>query len=227
VRDHQSFDRVASGYDLVATLEGPEKNEVFLSRLPEARDAALDVGCGSGVLAGALAERFGRVVGIDISDEMLAIARAKRSAPNLTYLAMDAEQLELDGTFDFICSANTFHHFLDQEAATQALKERLNPGGRLVVLDNLGLVRFGGTPPAWFYLLTTLAGAPRALRRFGIANSLRLARFQLSREWLSHLASDRYLRPDEFRALYGRTLPGCKFHRVGVFMVADWTASTV
>src|SRR5215469_13965182 len=49
----------------------------ILRNLPARRQAALDVGCGTGVLAGKLAPHFARVTGIDAAEGMSAAARAR------------------------------------------------------------------------------------------------------------------------------------------------------
>ncbi len=117
------FDPVAVEYDFEASLR-PD-HDFFLRHLPAVRGAALDVGSGSGILTLELARRFDEVVGVDISSEMLAIARARRSAANLTYLRMDANDLRLDATFDYIVSRTTFHHLTDVPAVVRRLKAML------------------------------------------------------------------------------------------------------
>jgi ubiquinone/menaquinone biosynthesis C-methylase UbiE len=76
----------------------------------------LDVGCGEGVLtqrwANALAPR--RVVGIDLEDPLLAAEWARRSAPNLTYIAQRAERLPFaDGEFDVATAIEVLEHVPD------------------------------------------------------------------------------------------------------------------
>ena len=76
----------------------------------------LDVGCGEGVLtqrwANALAPR--RVVGIDLDDPLIAAEWAKRSAPNLTYIAQRAERMPFaDGEFDVATAIEVLEHVPD------------------------------------------------------------------------------------------------------------------
>jgi len=79
-------------------------------------ESLLDVGCGEGVLtqrwANALAPR--RVVGIDLDDPLLAAEWARRSAPNLTYIAQRAERLPFaDGEFDVATAIEVLEHVPD------------------------------------------------------------------------------------------------------------------
>lgn len=225
-----SFDGIAEGYDFIASLS-PERNEFFLNRLTDRRTAALDVGCGSGILASELADHYARVVGIDISTDMLRIARTKRPRPNVTYLQMDANAIELDGPFDLICSINTFHHLTDLSAALDRLKRLLAPGGRLVITDCV-LLRFAWLKPyasrhPWVYFAGAVLNAPGNVRRMGWKNAIRAFRHQASQQMREHLADDEWLKPNDFREVYGARLPGCEFHNpAGGGMAVVWDAPT-
>ncbi|HWI61325.1 MAG TPA: methyltransferase domain-containing protein [Symbiobacteriaceae bacterium] len=212
-----NFDPVAREYDFAGALL--QDHSFFLRNLSQGRRRALDVGCGSGLLTSALAPHYGEVVGIDISQEMLALARATRGAPNITYLEMDAHHPALGQPFDLIVSRTTLHHLADLPAVLEAWKALLAPGGRLVLLDN---VSERPTPPTWSYVAGALLAFPGRARRFGLSTAVRLFRHETSRPWLAHLASDRYLSEAGFRELYGGALPGCQFHRLGCFMGVVW-----
>lgn len=74
---------------------------------------ALDFGCGVGRLSQALAEHFDRVTGLDISEEMLALARGyNRHGARVRYLHNPHPDLRLlpDGSFDFVYSLITLQH---------------------------------------------------------------------------------------------------------------------
>src|ERR1700759_426421 len=102
-----SFDHMAELYDAATSIE--RKHEFFLENLPRRRGRVLDIGCGTGLLAWELSKHFESVLAIDISEPMLAIARAKRSAPNIEYRLADASAAVIEGTFDAIVSHTTFH----------------------------------------------------------------------------------------------------------------------
>ena len=69
----------------------------------------LDVGCGDGKITAAIAKHVprGHVTGIDISQDMISFARKafpKRSHPNLTFLAQDAQQFNYCAGLDLVFS---------------------------------------------------------------------------------------------------------------------------
>ncbi len=213
----ESFDPVATEYDFMATL--CSRNQFFLANLSTCKRAALDIGCGSGVLSFDLAKHYEAVVGIDIAQEMLAIANVKRQASNIEYICMDANQLALDSKFDLITSRATLHHLHDLPLTLQTLKDLLNPRGKLVLLDNVSEVE---TPATIGYIVGAVRDILPDCITYGLPNALRLFKFRTSESWLGHLASDRYLGEQQFKAVYGHYLPNCSFARLGCFMGVTW-----
>jgi ubiquinone/menaquinone biosynthesis C-methylase UbiE len=113
---------------------------VILGAVPPRCGAALDVGCGDGMLACRLAERSTDVTGIDRDDRMITLARAREHPGHVSFVAADFLAYPLPGeSFDFAC-ANTSLHHMDFAAALAAMVRVLRPGGRLAVI---GLARNG------------------------------------------------------------------------------------
>ena len=78
------------------------------AKLPR-KQLAVDVGCGSGQVAAALAQHFERVIGMDVSAEQLRHA-AQASPPNVEYRQAPAEDLALPaGSVDLITAATSLH----------------------------------------------------------------------------------------------------------------------
>lgn len=107
-------------------------------------ETVLDAGCGSGRLTGELAERLprGRVIALDQSPSMLAVARAElepRFGARVAFVAGDLLDLELDAAVDVVFSTATFHWVLDHPRLFARLRRALRPGGRL-------LAQCGGGP---------------------------------------------------------------------------------
>jgi len=101
----------------------------------------LELACGTGRALLPLARQGYQVTGVDISPEMLAIARRKVEAEGLadrvTLVEQDMRQLALDGRFNLaFVAVNSFMHLLtvdDQMEALSRIREHLNPGGRLLL----------------------------------------------------------------------------------------------
>ncbi len=102
----------------------------------EPGDRVLDVACGTGIVARTAKERVGStgtVVGVDLSPQMLAVAR--RVAPLIDWREGDAGALPLrDGErFDVVLCQQGFQFFPDRAAAARQMHRALVPGGRLGV----------------------------------------------------------------------------------------------
>lgn len=106
---------------------------------PEAQ--VLDVGCGSGWASRLLAEkaRDGRVVGIDISDEMIRVARDCSGAfSNLTFEVASAEDLPFaNGEFTDAFSMESLYYYVDMTRALSEIYRVLKPGGLFVTVVDL------------------------------------------------------------------------------------------
>ena len=115
--------------------------------LARIRDAArltqssrvLDVACGPGIVAEALAPGAGEVVGCDITPEMLEKARercTKAGLANTRFTPGRAEALPFpDAAFDVVVSRSAVHHFPDPPAAFREMARAVKPGGRVITVD--------------------------------------------------------------------------------------------
>jgi SAM-dependent methyltransferase len=121
---------------------------VILDAVPPGCGAAIDVGCGDGLLASALAARCATVTGIDSDARMIALARDRaRALGNVTFLEGDFMAHPLpDESVDFAC-ANTSVHHMGSAAAITKMASALRPGGRLAIVG-LG---DHGSPGDWFF----------------------------------------------------------------------------
>lgn len=98
-------------------------------------DRVLDVGCGTGVLARAAADRVaveGQVTGLDLNEGMLAVARRLR--PKIDWRQGDATALSFaDESYDVVMSQFALMYFPDRIAALKEMVRVLTPGGRLAI----------------------------------------------------------------------------------------------
>jgi SAM-dependent methyltransferase len=109
-------------------------HDVVLNAAPTRCARALDVGCGAGRLASALAERCERVVAIDVDAQTLARGRAKYARANLDFVEADVLTYPFeDESFDFITSVAALHH-LPLERGLARFGQLLRPGGTLAVI---------------------------------------------------------------------------------------------
>jgi ubiquinone/menaquinone biosynthesis C-methylase UbiE len=97
-------------------------------------ETILDLGCGTGRYAGALADHFGAaVVAVDPSQKMLAEARSK-NARNVTYLRGAGESLPLgDASVDMVFMSMVFHHFAQPLQVARECRRVLKAGGVAVM----------------------------------------------------------------------------------------------
>src|SRR5678815_1744766 len=133
---------IEADFDRLALLddEGWTANNHYhgflLKHVPANCGNALEIGCGTGAFARQLAGRCRRVIGIDLSAEMIRVARSRsRRFENLEFELADAMSWSFPQShFDFICSIATLHH-LNQRELLPKIKDALKPGGVLVILD--------------------------------------------------------------------------------------------
>ncbi len=126
--DYQSHSEVQQKWaeELINTLK--LKGDEFL----------LDIGCGDGKITAALSKHLeaGRVVGIDSSQEMIALAKEKytnKSWPNLSFSLMDARKLTFENEFDIIFSNAALHWLLDHQPVLVGMYRSLKKNGRVLV----------------------------------------------------------------------------------------------
>ena len=94
----------------------------------------LDLGCGAGQLAHHLAQSgAAEVIGVDVSERMLAIAAADYAHPRVTYLRQPIEQADFPADrFELVVSSLAFHYVEDYARLMRNIAHWLTPGGVLV-----------------------------------------------------------------------------------------------
>jgi len=116
-------------------LDGAPEWAAMRSMLPDSLggERVLDLGCGYGWLC-RWAESAGaaEVVGVDLSERMLARAAEFDDAGHITYVRADLERFEPAGAFDVVVSSLTLHYVADLPRLVEAVAASLRDGGRLV-----------------------------------------------------------------------------------------------
>ncbi len=135
------FDSIATVYDesLPAhVVEHYLRKRVAFVAATCPRGAGLDVGCGTGVLAARLAGAGYEMVGVDPSEGMLEVMRAR--SPAVRAVAASGTSLPFeDDSFDLVLTVAVMHHIAEPEAVRQTLAEMVRvvkPGGRVLVWDH-------------------------------------------------------------------------------------------
>lgn len=132
------FDRIAGEYDGWAQGQrGRVASRLVELAQPKKGEHVLDVGTGTGLIAHEIATKVkpGTVIGIDLSDRMLSIARARKGATAHTqYLGMAAEHLVFrPATFDLVTMGDALAYLADPFTALEEAHRVLRSGGRLAV----------------------------------------------------------------------------------------------
>lgn len=106
---------------------------------PDRSDTVLDVACGPGLVACAVAPRVGRVTGIDITPAMIEQARKQQQEQgldNLDWVVGDALPLPWpDNSFSLVITRYSFHHFHEPGRVLAEMVRVCRPGGRVLVAD--------------------------------------------------------------------------------------------
>ena len=179
----------------------------MLDGLPPACRDGLDIGCGEGMLTRELARRMNHVVGIDLHQSSIDLARTHATAA-VEYVVADVMTHPFaPESFDAIVSVAALHH-MEPHAALARMRSLLRPGGRLAVV---GLAR--SRRP--FELPLDIAGF--------VADQY----YKRTRTYWDHSAPTVWPPPLDYgqtRRLAKRELPGVRYRRLLLFRYSFvWT----
>jgi demethylmenaquinone methyltransferase/2-methoxy-6-polyprenyl-1,4-benzoquinol methylase len=148
------FDRIARVYDRMNSVMTAGMHHRWRRRAVDLAGVgpgsrALDVATGTGDLAVELAGRGADVVGLDFSEAMLELARAK--APGVEFVAGNALDLPFeDASFDAVTVGFGARNFADLDRGLNEMARVTRPGGRVVILE----ITTPQKPPlSWFFRL--------------------------------------------------------------------------
>ena len=133
IYDNETF---FAGYKKIRDNEANANNlfeiPALFSMMPDLKGKkVLDLGCGFGEHCRQFVDRGAeKVVGIDISEKMLEVARVENCDPKITYLNMPMEDIaELQDTFDIVISSLAFHYVEDFEGVIRNIHNLLKENG--------------------------------------------------------------------------------------------------
>jgi ubiquinone/menaquinone biosynthesis C-methylase UbiE len=138
-QERSGFNFVADRYEEATLNFGPALTRLLNLAALQPGDRVLDVATGPGIMARIAARAVGasgQVVGVDIAEQSLEVARRKAAEEGLaqvTFQVEDAENLTLpDDTFDAIFCSMGLMHFPAPEKALLEMRRVLKPGGKLL-----------------------------------------------------------------------------------------------
>ncbi len=121
------FERHADAYNRVRQkITYPEKLFQTLTAACRHHEAALDIGCGTGVSTTRLAGYFSRIEGIDQGENL--IAKARENYPDLHFFVSPAERFQPERRYDLITSATSFY-WMDRPLVLQKMERWLTEAG--------------------------------------------------------------------------------------------------
>ena len=138
----KQFTKTADAFSKYALRDTPEvvAEKVEFTR-PQPTDLALDVACGPGAYALALAPRVRFVRGIDVTEEMIRQARVFRAEKRITNAAFDCGEAEAlpypDAAFDLVTCQMSLHHLPKPELALREMARVTKSQGRILIIDTL------------------------------------------------------------------------------------------
>ncbi len=202
------FAAIARRYDLINDLQSFGLHRLWKRRVVQLAqikrgDRALDLCCGTGDLALALAQHGAETTGLDFSENMLAVAETRRlnhsklKTQNLKLIQGDAEQVPFpDCTFDIVTVGYGLRNLASWERGLDEMNRVARPGARIIVLEFgkpanalwraiyfahlrcsvplIGLL-FAGNASAYAYILESLKHYPAQL---AVAEKMRALKLQ-------------------------------------------------
>jgi ubiquinone/menaquinone biosynthesis C-methylase UbiE len=212
-RTRQTPETIRRDFDRVALASDERWNHNahyhgrLLAQLPERCGRALEIGCGTGGFARLLAGRAERVVAIDLSPQMVRLARERSASyANIDFVEGDVMSRQFPAAeFDCVATLTTLHHLPIEDALTK-VKNILKPGGVFVCLDlyqrsNLtDLLSDCVAYPTAMLLRTIKTGRPKPPRDVRAA-------------YAEHEKTDTYLTLPQLKQACADILPGALLRR--------------
>lgn len=202
------IDKLQADFDRIAVLsqDGWDHNShyhnLLLRHVPPQCVVALEIGCGTGAFSRLSAKRSSRVLALDVSPEMIRIAKERsRAYPNIDFRVADAVAWEYPiEQYDCVVSIATLHH-LPFEEMLEKMKSALKGEGTLLVLDLFRPESLSDVLKSKVALVVDIAFRLTKLRQLRESSELRDA-------WAEHIRRDSYPTLSQVREMCRALLPG-------------------
>jgi len=218
----KSIATIAAEFDAIAiAAEANPRRDVLtpaersiLSHVPANATRGLDVGCGDGILTRAAARREIAMLGVDVSPQMIDLARARTGADaRIEYCVADImTDTFAERSFDFVMTINMVHHVVLADVVPR-LARLVAPGGVLLIQD---VVTRSG---ARYLPLNAVAAVRSRFRRLVMRSRIAPPVAAL---YDAHGEGEVYLEPAQVAPAYSMLLPGAR-----VFQHLEWRYSVV
>lgn len=132
------FDRLAEDWDLRQPRDDKKLNFILDCANVKENARVLDVACGTGILIPYYLQRnVKKITAIDISPEMIKIARSKFTGGKTEFINADVEETVFNEKYDCCVVYNAFPHFLNPGCLIEHLAGCLSDGGNLTIAHGL------------------------------------------------------------------------------------------
>ncbi|MBN1585114.1 methyltransferase domain-containing protein [Candidatus Uhrbacteria bacterium] len=116
-------------------LRWARRCELFRGVLGGDGKKILEIGCGTGLFTLEIAKTGNEIIAIDISNDLLGVARKRVYGDNVEFRIENAYQTSfIDGFFDFIVGSSVLHH-LDVDRAIREFYRLIKPGGEIIFTE--------------------------------------------------------------------------------------------
>ncbi len=132
------FDKCATNWDAEMIRNDDIINKILDNAAVKMHSKVLDVACGTGVLIpDYLSRDVESVTAIDISEEMIKIAKSKFHDEKVKLICGDVMEYDVGKGYDAIVIYNAFPHFANPDKLIKILSEKLNDNGRITVAHGM------------------------------------------------------------------------------------------
>lgn len=133
------FNDIASSWDNMEIIPFEHKKWILDQVNIKENDLVLDIACGTGVISKMINDiSKNKVIGIDISKNMIDIAKAKyKDDSSLTFIHIDLFDLDESNKYDLAIIYNAYPHFLEPTKLSNKLSKILKENGRFAILHSL------------------------------------------------------------------------------------------
>jgi ubiquinone/menaquinone biosynthesis methyltransferase len=141
--NEQLFSEIAPRYDFITRAlsfwrDASWKRELVVQLPRQDAPRCLDLACGTGDVAFLLAKKYpsGNIIGVDITERMLARARLRNYWPNVAFLNQDMSSLMVDSSsVDIVTGGYALRNAPDLKTTLDEINRVLRPGGTAAFLD--------------------------------------------------------------------------------------------